>query len=148
MSCCVPSLEQGRFTFRHDNILNYISKCLDRKKFKCFIDLEGHQTESGGTIPTNMLVTLLKPDIVIVDTRSKTVHVFELTVPGEARLEKAHKLKDDKYSHLVSDIKSHTVTVTPFEVGAQTGHINSDNKQRLHKIHSFCTKDIKLQYLF
>ena len=101
--------------------------------------------EARGTIPANLLVTLVKPDIVIVDNRSKSVHVFELTVPGEARLDTAHKLKSDKYSHLVSDIKTHTVTVTPFEVGAQTGHINSDNKLRLHKLHGFCTKDIKLK---
>ena len=37
-------------------------------------------------------VTLKKPDIVIIDKKSKSVHIFELTVPGEARLDTAHKL--------------------------------------------------------
>ena len=61
-----------------------------------------------------------KPDIVIVDSRSKSVHIFELTVPGEARLDTAHRLKANSYAHLLTDMQSHTVTVTPFEVGAHT----------------------------
>ena len=145
LCCCAPSLEQGRFTFRHDNILYYISTCLDKKRYKCFMDLEGQRTEAGGTIPSSLLVTAKKPDIVIVDQKSKSVHIFELTVPGESRLDTAHRLKTESYSHFVTDIKTHKVTVTPFEVGAHTGHINSDNKKRLHSLHSFCTKDIKLK---
>ena len=112
LNCCKPSLDQGRFTYRHDNILNYVSKCLDKQKYKCFIDLEGQQTGAGGTIPANMLVTLQKPDIVIIEQKTKAVTLFELTVPGET----AHSLKVDRYSHFISDIKSHTVSVIPFEV--------------------------------
>ena len=137
LSCCGPALEQGRLTFSRDNVLHYISGCLDRKRFKCFLDLEGHQTEAGGTIPPHLVVTGKKPDIVIVDQKVKAVHIFELTVPGESRLDIAHKLKAESYEHLVTDIRSHSVTVTPFEVGAQTGHLNMDNKRRLHKLHSF-----------
>ena len=145
LSCCSPSLEQGRFTFRHDNVLYYISTCLDKKRFKCFLDLDGQRTVAGGTIPSSLVVTVKKPDIVIVDQKCKSVNIFELTVPGETRLDTAHKLKTESYSHFVRDITSHTVTVTPFEVGAHTGHINNDNKKRLKTLHSFCTKDIKLK---
>ena len=145
LSCCVPSLEQGRFTFRHDNILHYISECLDRQRFKCFLDLEGQQTEAGGTIPTSLVITVKKPDIVIINQKTKSAHIFELTVPGEARLDTAHKLKTESYSHFVTDIRTHSVTVTPFEVGAHTGHINNDNKTRLHMLHSYCKKEIKLK---
>ena len=73
------------------------------------------------------------------------VNYVELTIPGETRLDTAHKLKTESYSHFVRDITTHTVTVTPFEVGAHTGHINNDNKKRLKTLHSFCTKDIKLK---
>ena len=114
-----------------------MSKCLDKQKYKCFIDLEGQQTGAGGTIPANMLVTLQKPDIVIIEQKTKAVTLFELTVPGETRLETAHTLKVDRYSHFISDIKSHTVSVIPFEVGSHTGHISRDNKDRLHKLHKF-----------
>ena len=145
LSCCVVSLEQGRFTFRHDNVLYYISKCLDKKRYKCFLDLDGQRTEAGGTIPPSLAVTLKKPDIVIVDQKTKSAHIFELTVPGETRLETAHKLKTESFSHFVTDIQSHRVTLTPFEVGAHTGHINNENKNRLKTLHGFCTKDIKLK---
>ena len=145
LCCCAPSLEQGRFTFRHDNILHYVSMCLDRQRYTCYLDLEGQQTEAGGTIPPSLVITLKKPDIVIIDKKSKSVHIFELTVPGEARLDIAHKLKENSYAHFLTDIRSNSVTVTPFEVGAHTGHINIENKKRLHSLHSYCTKDIKLK---
>ena len=145
LNCCKPSLDQGRFTFRHDNILHYISKCLDKKRFQCFLDLEGHKTEAEGTIPSSLMVTLQRPDIVIVDQRTKSVKIFELTVPAEPRLETAHSLKMESYSHFSTDIKTHTVTVIPFEVGSHTGHISNDNKKRLHTLHSYCTKDIKFK---
>ena len=145
LSCCAPSLEQGRYTFRHDNVLNYVSNCLDRQKFKCFLDLDGQRTQAGGTMPSSLVVTVKKPDIVIVDQKSKSVHIFELTIPGELRLDTAHRLKAESYSHFVTDIKTHTVTVIPIEVGAHTGHINNENKKRLHDLHRFCTKDIKLK---
>ena len=145
LNCCKPSLNQGRFTARHDNILQYVDKCLDKKKFRCFIDLDGCQTQAGGTIPPSMMVTNLKPDIVIIDEKTKSMKVFELTVPGEARLEIAHKLKMEKYSHFATDIKSHSVTVIPFEVGSHQGHISRENKERLHTLHKYCKKDVKVK---
>ena len=90
-------------------------------------------------------MTTKKPDIVIMDQKSKSVNIFELNVPGESRLETSHTLKMVSYKHLTSDIRTHTVTVIPFEIGAHTGHINQDNKKRLHTFHTFCTKDVKLK---
>ena len=84
LSCCKPSLNQGRYTYRHDNILTYISKCLDKSKYQIYVDIEGHQTPAGGTLPPSVIVTTLKPDIVIVDKKAKTASIFELTVPSEA----------------------------------------------------------------
>ena len=73
------------------------------------------------------------------------LEISSTLVPEEARLDTAHRLKANSYAHLVTDIQSHTVTVTPFEVGAHTGHLNIENKKRLHTLHSFCSKDIKLK---
>ena len=39
LNCCHMSLKEGRFTFRHDNILQYISKCIDTTKYEAFIDM-------------------------------------------------------------------------------------------------------------
>ena len=96
LNCCVVSLNQGRYTYRHDNIQSYIHKCLDTSKYICYTDIPGHQTQEGGTIPPEVAVTTLKPDIVIIDKRRKNIHIFELTVPGEKRINTAHKLKLEK----------------------------------------------------
>ena len=142
---CKTALEQGRFTWRHDSILNYIANCLDMKNFSCYVDLEGHQTPAGGTLPPEVIVSTLKPDIVIIDNKNKQVKIFELTVPGENRISEAHRLKTEKYQHFSSDIKSHTATVLPFEIGSHTGFISRENIKTLHTLHKHCKKDIKLK---
>ena len=145
LNCCKPSLDQGRFTFRHDNIVNYVVQCLDKNRYKCYADLDGHKTSAGGTIPPNLMVTTERPDIVIVDDKNKTMSIFELTVPSEQRIETANTLKMNSYTHFTSDIRSHTVSVIPFELGSNTGHISKENKKRLRSLHNFCRKDIKLK---
>ena len=145
LNCCGPSLREGRYTFRHDNVLSYISKCLNKSKFKCYIDIEGSQTSAGGTLPPNLAVTTLKPDIVIFDKASKTVDIFELTIPAEHRIKKAHELKYEKYQHFISDIKNQTVKVLPFEIGSHTGYITQENKKTLHSLHKYCEKNITMK---
>ena len=39
LNCCRICLDQGRYTYRHDNILLYIAKCLDRAKYTCYLDI-------------------------------------------------------------------------------------------------------------
>ena len=145
LSCCKKSLEDGRFTFRHNNILKYIHTCLDHTKFKVYVDIEGSQTAAGGTLPPEVLVTNLKPDIVIIDRKTKTVEIFELTVPGEHRIEISNKLKTEKYEHFLRDITSYKPSLSAFEIGAQTGYINNQNKKTIGNIHKYCQKNIKLK---
>ena len=144
LNCCKKSLEDGRYTYRHDSILNYIDKCLDLEKFVCFVDIEGRKTPAGGTLPPKVIVTTLKPDIVIIDNKTKEVNIFELTCPGEKRIDVANKLKKEKYQHFLKDITQFKATVTPFEVGSNTGHISQRNKQSFHLLHKYCKKNIKL----
>lgn len=144
LNCCALSLNEGRFTYRHDNVLQYIAKCLDQDKYKCYIDIPEHQTPAGGTLPPNIAVTNLKPDIVVIDKQKKSVTIFELTVPAEHRLKIAHDLKFQKYSHFETN-PNFTVKVVPFEVGSHTGYISSDNKKYIHTLHKHCKKSIKLK---
>ena len=80
---CKVALDQGKYIWRHDNILAYIASCLDPNKYQCFIDIPGYQTLTAGTIPVEHLVTPLRPDIVIIDEQKKSMHIFELTWPLE-----------------------------------------------------------------
>ena len=145
LNSCRKSLDQRRFTWRHDSILHYISNSLDKEKYTCFVDIFGHQTQAGGTLPPDIIISPLKPDIVVVDTTKKSVNIFELTVPGETRILEAHRIKTEKYQHFQSDIKSYKVSVIPFEVGSHTGYISRDNVSRVNALHKFCKKDIKLK---
>ena len=92
LSCCKKFLEEGRYTFRYDSILHYISQSLDKQKFKCYIDIPECQTPAGGTLPPSVIVSNLKPDIVIVDQTVKQVNIFQLTCPSEARIDIYHAL--------------------------------------------------------
>ena len=93
------------------------------------MDIKGHQTPNGGTLPPDVLVTNLKPDIVIIDKQKMNVNIFELTVPGEKRLAISHTLKTEKYQHFSTDITRFSTTVTPFEIGSNTGFINSETNK-------------------
>ena len=146
LNCCKISLDQGRFTFRHDSVLNYIAQCLDKTRFSCFIDIPGHQTPAGGTLPPSVLVTSLKPDVVVVDKTKKSVTIFELTVPAETRIATANKIKTDKYEHFKTDISNYKTEVIPFEVGSHMGQITDQNKKSLNTLHKFCKKEVKLKH--
>ena len=145
LNCCNRSLNEGRYTFRHDCVLQYISQCLDKQKYQCFVDIEGEQTAAGGTLPPSIVVSNLKPDLVIVSKKEKSVSIFELTVPAEHRIEAAHKLKTEKYQHFLTDIKSFKPSVTPFEIGSHTGFVSTSNRRNLTEIHKFCKPSIKLK---
>ena len=91
-----------------------------------------------------MIVTALKPDIVIIDQKAKSVNIYELTVPGEKRINVANNLKAEKYQHYLTYITHFTPSVTPFEVGPNTGFISQGNKKSLSQLHKYCKKNIKL----
>lgn len=134
---CKKSLNQGRFTWRHDNILRYVCDQVDKTKYKLYADISPYTITGGGTIPPDLCITPHRPDIVIINGDEMTV--FELTVPLEPNIHSAHSLKAEKYSYLCSDIDSKKVTILPFEIGSR-GYISPENKTRLKTLHSFCSQ--------
>ena len=76
LSSCRVSLEQGRMTFRHDGIVQYIAQCLDKTRFEVYADLPGHQTPDGRTIPSSICLTPDRPDVVIINQRSGNLYIF------------------------------------------------------------------------
>jgi hypothetical protein len=141
---CSVSLDQGRYTWRHNNVIKYILTCLDTTKFRVLSDLEGFTAPGGGTIPIDVCITALKPDITVLDLKNNTFNIFELTCPMEPNIKKRNVQKTDKYSHFLQDITCHTPTLTCFEVGVR-GYISPENNSRLKTLHKFCKPDIKLK---
>ena len=88
-------LDTGWYTWRHNNIVNLIVTNVDRK-FRVFSDLPGQEADGGGTIPANLCITDLKPDIVIIDDDKKVLNLFELTVPLAANIDQRHTEKTQK----------------------------------------------------
>ena len=134
LSGCKVSLDQGRFTWRHNNIVNFIVNSVDKSRFTVYSDLPGHQASNGGSLPPSMIVTNLKPDIVILDEKNKKAVSYEMTVPFETNIHKQHKYKSDKYAHFETDITSYDTTVIAFEVGARGG-LTNENTSRLSEMH-------------
>ena len=93
----------------------------------------------GGTIPPEVCITNLKPDITILDKKTNSFHIFELTCPLERNIEIRHLNKTNKYSHFTTDISHLTTTVTAFEISS-LGHITQRNKKHLLDLHKFCKK--------
>ena len=50
-------------------------------------DLPDHTAPGGGLIPPELCVTVQKPDKVIINKHSKTIHLFELTCPLEKHID-------------------------------------------------------------
>ena len=145
LNCCSTYLNQGRYTWRHNNILHYIISLLNKNIYTVYSDIPGFSTSSNGTIPANLCVTSLVPDIVIVDERKKTVDIFELTVPFDTRIDEAHRIKSEKYNHFISDINSdYTTKVVPFEISSR-GQVSRPNRERLRELHKFTDKSLKLK---
>ena len=79
---CFVALNQGRYTWRHDSVLAQIAKGLQKHlppSVKVYADLDNMRADINppATIPPNVLITSLRPDIVA----SKEICLLELTVP-------------------------------------------------------------------
>ena len=153
LSSCPASLQQGRYTYRHNNVLKEITENIDTNIFTYYSDIQG-KTIGGGTIPPDILVTAEKPDIVIIDPRTASpsnkpdIVIIELTCPWEERLDQAREHKTNKYSSLIKDIEEtgHKVQSIPLEIGVR-GIVNHQNKDSIKQIHSF-TKQLQSQKKF
>ena len=67
MNACPAALITGRYTWRHNCVINYIVNCVDTK-FTVYSDLPGHTAPGGGSIPPELCV---KPDKVILYKHEK-----------------------------------------------------------------------------
>ena len=104
------ALDTGRYTWRHNCVINYIVNSVD-EKFTVYSDLAGHTAPGGCSIPPELYVTVQKPDIVILNKHNKTIHIFELTCPLKKYIDTRHLEKSNKYSHFTTDISEYCSAV-------------------------------------
>ena len=143
LNICKVSLENGKYLFRHNNIVNYIVQSVDLSKYSVYSDIPGF-TVGGGSIPPELCITAQKPDIVIEDKKNKVIHLFELTVPLARNIETRHIEKSNRYAHFLTDMRNdYTCLVTAFEIGS-LGYISPRNHSSLYTLHKFLKPGIKL----
>ena len=107
LSNCGAFLDQGRYTWRHNSVLNSIIGLLCPAlgpSFKMYSYIPGFEAPHGGTIPPHILVTNLRPDLFIVSENLKKAIVIELTCPWDPNVQHSHTYKQEKYSLLVADL--------------------------------------------
>ena len=141
LNCCKIMLDTHRYTWRHNNLINFIVNSVD-SKFKVFSDLPGWEATGGGTIPVDLCITNLKPDIVIIDKNKKIFYIYELTVPLATNIDQRNAEKTQKYAPFITDITGYACTVNCFEVSS-TGFISKRNKSTLTTLHKFMKQEMK-----
>ena len=133
LSNCSTSLDQGRYTWRHDSVLKSIISFIHPHLYDGMVlysDMEGYQAPHGGTIPPHVLVTNLRPDIFILDETARIAIVFELTCPWDNNVERSHNYKEEKYSPLVADL-ANDFRVFHYSVEVTVrGQVTKDNRAR------------------
>ena len=80
---CSVALDQGRYTWRHDSVLQVFVRSLLKDlspSSKLYADLPGHLASESppSTIPSNLSTSLSRPDLVLVSPDSITL--LELSV--------------------------------------------------------------------
>ena len=73
------------------------------------------------SVPSHILRTQLRPDMIITSASSKCIVLIELTVPWEDRFDEAHELKFAKYEPILLEAqrKGWRALCFPIEVGCR-----------------------------
>jgi hypothetical protein len=130
---CSTALAQGRYTWRHDSLLNNIIIVCNKlllphpdndipSTFKIMCDIPSSPFFQH-IYPDycNINNQLLRPDIIIHHQTKKTFFIIELTVPYVHRMNEASRIKESKYSPLHQHIQNtfpdhsiflHTIQIT------------------------------------
>lgn len=82
-------------------------------------------------MPPHVLVTNLRPDIVLVYETARKIIIFELTCPWDSNIIHSHTFKEGKYAPLVADL-SRRFSVCLFSCEASVrGQVSRQNKARI-----------------
>ena len=106
ISNCPVSLTQGRYTWRHDRILQYLHNLGTASNYwETLTDLKGAKTNYH-VLPFWILPDCKqRPDLIVYNTDDKKMCVMELTVPHEEGMRAANIRKLARYDALLQQIK-------------------------------------------
>ena len=134
LNSCQEALNQGRFTWRHDSVLNCLTSLVKPNipsSCKFYVDLPGLRANESppATIPIDVSTTTARPDLVLVS--GSNITMLELTIPTNSsesiQAARARKLNKLNYQHLISDLESGNfhVSFNTLEIGS-LGHYEQE----------------------
>ena len=87
LSACPEALEQGRYTWRHDSVLQSLVRSLEKALpiGQIYADLDNMRAQEHppATIPPNLTATSSHPDIVYIN--GPNITLLELTISGNSK---------------------------------------------------------------
>ena len=143
LNCCPVSLEQGRYTWRHDSVLaqlfHILRSNLEIGTIQIYADLPGLRASDSppATVPHNIIETSARPDIVII--KEDVVTLIELTIPINTKdgLLNARNRKQAKrnYIELLGDLhaRGFIADLETVEIGS-LGHFSAESINSIHSI--------------
>ena len=140
LNFCSVSLRQGRFTWRHNSVLNHIANTILQNKppnLEVFSDVAGLDI-NGGTIPPDVLVTQSRPDLVLLSRHEKTICLLELTCSFERNAQAANLRKSTRYANLKTDLEDagYKCMLVPFEIGSR-GYVSKETRASIVNIFAY-----------
>lgn len=94
---CQTYLNEGRFTWRHDSVLNFIASSLNSvQNYSLYADIPGYIS------PSVLTGDRLRPDL-LVTIENKCIYILELTVGFESNLLNNATRKRQKYQELITE---------------------------------------------
>ena len=106
INICKTSLNQGRFLWRHNSVLNHLHSVINSAKppnLDIYSDLP-NKTINGGTIPPDIISTKSRVDLVLIDRSQTKLTLIELTCSYESNVEDAKSRKRNRYEDLREDL--------------------------------------------
>ena len=137
---CNVSLADGRYTWRHNSVLQVIANSLTRFCSNLFADLPSFAS------PCIITGEQERPDIVIV--QQKAVMLLELTIGFETNMELNSTRKREKYKALVDRLKKSYDDVVYANISMRAcGFIEKDSKKFLDIMTKLKIPETEIQYL-
>ena len=152
LNACPRMLD--KYKWRHDNILHHLHQfVIDNMKDNCDIEVYCDILVSNDeiacdkfkrTIPDDIYLTNVRPDLVTVNRKDRVINVVELTIPFETNFRQAYMRKAERYKELISGIEQGGFRCNFFslEIGSR-GIINQGTSCSIRKICGAKKKDCK-----
>ena len=149
---CSVALAQGRYTWRHDSVLQVLVQGLQKdlvSSHKLYADLPGHlaSVNPPGTIPPNLSSSLSRPDLVLISDDSITLFELSVVTNTKYHLSAANSRKEDRYGPLLFDLQRTglSVQLVTIEVGC-LGHFMPETLANVARTCNLSKRKVRLLF--